>query len=118
MAKTRKLTEGVTERVIEEMDRIVGRKNGTKLTDFEFAESIGLAASNLSRLRTTEGYYATVEVCCLLIKKYGTDPVWLMTGKKPAPRINPTLAELIETSEKQAKEIAKIKREIKQYAVH
>lgn len=73
----------VTERFLKEMDRIIGRKDGVKVTQNMFADIVGITSSNLTRLRRSQDNYVTLDALCKMIEHYGTSPVWLMTGEVP-----------------------------------
>lgn len=81
-------TAQVTKRFLEEMDRIVRRREGEKVTANDFAERVGIRSTNLSRMRTGQGSYnVTMEACCRLCQEYGTDPGWLFLGKVSAGQL-------------------------------
>ena len=72
----------ITERFVFAMDRIIGSRSAGKVTAQSFGEIVGIASSNLKRLRDfPEDHTVTVEAIGRLCDHYKISPYWLITGQ-------------------------------------
>ena len=92
MATSKKHTAAVTKRFYQESQRIIALKG---FTQEDFVKSVGTTSSNLNRMKTRKGNYATIEQCCLMIKKYGTSAEWLFNGDPRKSTIKSSVSELL-----------------------
>lgn len=98
----------ITERFLFAMDKIIGDRSKGKITAKMFGISIGIASSNLLRIRQhpTE-YFVTIEAIGRLCHLYKVNPNWLILGIGQ-PYINEKSTNLdkrVDTIEKELKAI-------------
>lgn len=71
----------ITERFLFAMDRILGSRNTGKVTAKSFGEMVGIASSNLNRIRQNpDENFVTIEACGRLCHYYKISASWLIGG--------------------------------------
>lgn len=72
----------ITRRFLAAMDKILCNRQNGKVTASSFGETVGMTASNISRLRVSQGENAvTLEAIGRMCEEYNISPYWLLTGK-------------------------------------
>ena len=77
MEKSKQYQIAVTGRFLIECDRLISRT----LPQYRLAELLNMENPNLSRIRAGNAF-ATLEMICRMVEIFGTDPHWLLTGKR------------------------------------
>ena len=67
-------------RFVEAVDSILA-SHPDKLTAGELGELICISSSNINRIRTTDGNYATLEAIGVLCDRFKISAHWLITGR-------------------------------------
>lgn len=71
----------ITQRFIMAMDDIISKSKG-KVTAASFSHKVKMSASNISRLRNSNGEHSvTLEALGRICEVYKISPYWLITGK-------------------------------------
>ena len=71
----------ITQRFLMAMDRILGERQGGKVTAKSFGDIVGISSSNINRLRSSAGENTvTLEAVARICDRWKISPYWLMTG--------------------------------------
>jgi DNA-binding Xre family transcriptional regulator len=70
----------ISTRFLEAVDAILA-SHPDKLTASELGELISISSSNINRIRTTDGNYATLEAIGVLCDRFTISAHWLITGR-------------------------------------
>jgi len=76
-----------TKRFVEQVDLLIGWREGEKVTAKQICANIGILGTNLSRMRAGNGS-VTVDAICRLCEVYGVSANYLITGKEDNPLSN------------------------------
>lgn len=74
-------SQEITKRFLKAMDAIISDRENGKVTARDFGETVGMAGSNITRLRDADaGHSVTVEAIAKICLNYDISPSWLILG--------------------------------------
>lgn len=81
MPDKKQFSKKITGRFLEAVDTIISNRKNGRITLNIIGDIIGMSASNIARLRTSENNIVTVEAIGRLCKHYNISPAWIILGK-------------------------------------